>query len=61
VVKNSTSSLTAELDKTNQKLTLSLLTTTLIEEQEKTEFSIIYEFDILKNQKIKFRQVRVAG
>jgi hypothetical protein len=57
VVKDSKSKLEASYDKTTQKVTLTLLTTG----QEFAEFAVAYEFDITPDQKIKFRQVHVAG
>lgn len=57
VVKDSKSKLEANYDKTTNKVTLTLLTTG----KELPEFAVIYEFDITPDQKIKFRQVHVAG
>ena len=57
VVENSKSKLEANYDKTTNKVTLTLLTTL----KELTQFAITYEFDITTDQKIKFRQVHVAG
>jgi hypothetical protein len=57
VVKGSKSKLEASYDKDSHKVTLNLLTTG----QEFSEFAVIYEFDITQDQKIKFRQVHVAG
>jgi len=57
VVKDSKSKLEAFYDKDSHKVTLTLLTTG----QEFSEFAVIYEFDITQDQKIKFRQVHVAG
>ena len=58
VVKGSTSKLTATYDKTKQKLTLKL--TTLIRGPHPTRFDINYQFDVLRDQEIKFRSVHVT-
>lgn len=57
VVKGSKSRLEASYDKTTHKVTLNLFTTG----KEIGEFAVIYEFDITPDQKIKFRQVHIAG
>lgn len=57
VVEDTKSKLEASYDKAAQKLTLTVLS----RGQESFEFAVIYEFDITTDQKIKFRQVYVAG
>lgn len=57
VVEDTKSKLEASYDKAAQKLTLTVLS----RRQESFEFAVIYEFDITADQKIKFRQVYVAG
>lgn len=59
VVKGSTSNLTATYDKTKHKLTLKLVT--LIKGAQGTSFDVIYEFDVLEDQQIKFWKVHVSG
>jgi hypothetical protein len=55
-VKGTKSQLQASYDKAAQKLTL-----TVLSKGESFEFAVIYEFDISADQKIKLRQVHVAG
>lgn len=57
VVEDTKSKLEASYDKAAQKLTLTVVS----RGQESFEFAVIYEFDITTDQKIKFRQVYVAG
>ena len=56
VVKDVKSITTATYDKANNKLTL-----VLNNKGEEFETSIIYQFDVNPKQKLKFRQVRMAG
>ncbi len=58
IVKDSKSILHATFEKTKQKLTLNLSTTINVKGQSNTEFSIYYEFDILKDQKLRFKDVK---
>jgi hypothetical protein len=55
-LKGTKSQLQASYDKAAQKLTL-----TVLSRGESFEFAVIYEFTISADQKIKFRQVHVAG
>jgi hypothetical protein len=57
VVKDSKTALEANYDSTAQKITL-ILTTAV---EDLSEFSVLYQFDVIKNGEIKFRQVRIAG
>ena len=57
VVEHSKSKLEISYDTTTQKIIMTLLTTGL----EFSVFTIIYEFNVTDDQKIKFKQVRVIG
>lgn len=57
VVKDSKSKLEASYDKSKHKLTLALVT--ILGGQGNLKFTIYYQFDVLNDQEIKFRQVHV--
>jgi hypothetical protein len=57
VVKDSKSKLEASFDNSKHKITLALVTT--LSEQANSKFTVYYQFDVLNNQNIKFREVHV--
>jgi hypothetical protein len=57
VVKGSKSKLEASFDNSKHKITLALVTT--LTEQANSKFTTYYQFDVLDDQNIKFREVRV--
>jgi hypothetical protein len=57
VVKGSKSKLEATFDNSKQKIIVALVTT--LTEQANSKFTIYYQFDVLNDQTIKFREVRV--
>ena len=59
VVKDSKSKLFASYNNTLKKLTLTLSAIIKTKGEHDTGFSVFYEFDLLKDQKIKFKQVKV--
>ena len=48
-------------DKEDKILTLNLASETAIKTEDGGEFNVIYQFDVVNNHEIKFRQVRLAG
>ena len=57
VVKDSKSKLEASYDRTKHLITLALVT--ILNGQENSKFTIYYQFEVLSDQSIKFRQVHV--
>ena len=57
VVKDSKSKLEASYDKTKHLITLALVT--ILDGKESSKFTIYYQFEVLSNQSIKFKQVHV--
>jgi len=57
VVKDSKSKLEASYDKAKHKMTFALVT--FIAGQRNSKFTIYYQFDVLNDEEIKFRQVHV--
>ncbi|HVZ95915.1 MAG TPA: hypothetical protein VG847_03510 [Chitinophagaceae bacterium] len=51
----------ATFDKESQTLTLNLASQTQDRSEDNGMFSIIYQFDIINGNQVKFRQVRIAG
>lgn len=58
VIEDSKSKLYASYNNTLKKLTLTLTTIIKTKREHDTEYNIFYEFDLLKDQKFKFMQVK---